>query len=115
MAKLMLICGEHAKVSTKGLRVKAVKEFLQPGAPRMDFIFTLSDTAAGEAPPTWPGEPITAHWGSEDPTQISEGAERRHALIRVRSELERRLRVFINLPLASLDRMSAQKHVSDIA
>ena len=106
---------EHAKIATNGLRVKSVEEFLRPGAPRMDFIFTLSDTAAGEVPPTWPGEPITAHWGSEDPTKVADPAERRHALIRVRAELERRLRVFINLPLASLDRLSAQRQVSDIS
>jgi protein-tyrosine-phosphatase len=105
---------EHAKVPTSDLRVKGVREFLGPGKPPMDFIFTLSDTAAGEAPPQWPGQPITAHWGSEDPDKIQDAQDRRLALIRVRSELERRLRVFINLPLASLDRMSAQSHVDSI-
>jgi protein-tyrosine-phosphatase len=105
---------QRAKVSTEGLRPQAVTEFTREGAPPMDFIFTLSDTAAGEAPPQWPGQPITAHWRSDDPMKVPDATARRLMLIRVRSELERRLRVFINLPLASLDRLSAQRHVDDI-
>ena len=64
--------------------------------------------AAGEAPPTWPGHPVTAHWRCQDPEQFETAAERRLALIRARTELERRLRVFVNLPLGSLDRTSLQ-------
>jgi arsenate reductase len=105
---------ERAKVSTEGLRPRSVAEFTREEAPAMDFIFTLSDTAAGEAPPQWPGQPITAHWRSDDPMKVSDPDQRRLTLIRVRSELERRLRVFINLPLASLDRLSAQRHVDEI-
>ena len=105
---------EHAKVNTEGLRPQSVSEFTREGAQPMDFIFTLSDTAAGEAPPQWPGQPITAHWRCDDPMRVADMTERRHTLIRVRSELERRLRVFINLPLASLDRLSAKRHVDDI-
>jgi protein-tyrosine-phosphatase len=105
---------EHAQLSTRGLRPRHWREFADTAAPPLDFVFTLSDTAAGEAPPQWPGQPITAHWRSEDPARIADATERRLALIRVRSELERRLRVFINLPLASLDRMSAQRHLDDI-
>jgi arsenate reductase (thioredoxin) len=105
---------EHAHLPTRGLRPRHWREFSDPAAPPLDFVFTLSDTAAGEALPQWPGQPITAHWRSEDPARITDATERRLALIRVRSELERRLRVFVNLPLASLDRMSAQRHVDDI-
>ena len=97
---------EHAHLPTRGLRPRHWREFTDTVAPPLDFVFTLSDTAAGEAPPQWPGQPITAHWRSEDPARISDAIERRLALIRVRSELERRLRVFVNLPLASLDRLS---------
>jgi hypothetical protein len=74
----------------------------------------LSDTAAGEAPPTWPGQPITGHWRCTDPEQFEDDAERRLALIRTRRELERRLRVFANLPVSALDRMSLQAHVDEL-
>jgi arsenate reductase (thioredoxin) len=69
---------------------------------------------AGEAWPRWPGQPITADWRCDDPAKLADATERRLSLIRVRSELERRIRVFTNLPLASLDRMSAQRHVDAI-
>jgi len=105
---------EHANLPTQGLQPQHTQQFASPSAPPLDFVFTLSDTAAGEAPPQWPGQPITAHWRSEDPAQIEDATERRLALIRVRSELERRLRVFINLPFTALDRMSAQQHVEEI-
>jgi arsenate reductase (thioredoxin) len=77
-------------------------------------VFTLSDTAAGEAPPTWPGHPITAHWRCTDPAQFDDPDEKRRALLRTRSELERRLRVFANLPLEALDRMSLQAQVDNL-
>jgi arsenate reductase len=105
---------ERAKVPADGLRPRHVQEFAREGSPEMDFIFTLSDTAAGEALPNWPGQPITAHWRSDDPEGAVDAVEHRLRLIRVRAELERRLRVFINLPLASLDRLSAKRHVDDI-
>ena len=105
---------EHAKLPTHGLQPQHARQFTSDSAPRLDFVFTLSDTAAGEAPPQWPGQPITAHWRSEDPARIDDPTERRLALIRVRSELERRLRVFINLPFTALDRLSAQHQVDEI-
>jgi arsenate reductase (thioredoxin) len=105
---------ERAKVSTEGLRPQHVREFAAEGAPEMDFVFTLSDTAAGEVLPEWRGQPITAHWRSDDPEHVTGPTEHRLKLIRIRSELERRLRVFINLPLASLDRLSAKNRVDDI-
>lgn len=88
-----------------------VREFSAPDSPPLDFVFTLSDTAAGEAPPLWPGHPITAHWRCIDPEQFTDPGERRLALKRARTELERRLRVFMSLPVTSLDRMSLQAHI----
>ena len=101
----------HAGLKAPDHPPQHVREFAAPGSPPLDFVFTLSDTAAGEAPPTWPGHPVTAHWRCQDPDQFETAAERRLALIRARTELERRLRVFINLPIGSLDRMSLQAQV----
>jgi len=102
---------EHAGLEVPDHPPQHVREFSAPHSPPLDFVFTLSDTAAGEAPPTWPGHPITAHWRCTDPEQFDDPAERRLALIRARTELERRLRVFANLPVSSLDRISLQAHV----
>jgi len=98
----------HAGLPVPDHPPRHVREFSAPDAPPFDFVFTLSDTAAGEAPPMWPGHPITAHWRCTDPEEFEDELDRRMALIRTRSELERRLRVFINLPMESLDRMSLQ-------
>jgi protein-tyrosine-phosphatase len=98
-------------METPGHSPQHVREFSAPESPPFDFVFTLSDTAAGEAPPSWPGHPITAHWRCTDPEQFDDPAEHRLALLRTRAELERRLRVFTNLPLRSLDRMSLQAQV----
>jgi protein-tyrosine-phosphatase len=87
--------------------------FSAAGAPPLDFVFTLSDTAAGEAPPVWPGQPFTAHWRCDDPEKYETEAERRLSLMRVRAELERRLRLLTNLPIASLDRLSLHKHLGN--
>ena len=105
---------KHAGLPVPDHPPRHVREFSAPDAPPFDFVFTLSDTAAGEAPPTWPGPPITAHWRCADPEEYDDEADRRMALIRTRSELERRLRVFINLPVESLDRMSLQAHLDAI-
>ena len=102
---------EHAGLPVPDHPPQHVRQFSAPDSPPLDFVFTLSDTAAGEAPPTWPGHPITAHWRCTDPEQFDDPAERRLALIRARTELERRLRVFANLPVKSLDRISLQAHV----
>ena len=105
----------HAQLPTADLRPKHYSEFTSAGTTDLDFVFTLSDTAAGEPPPSWPGVPITAHWPSTDPTRFErEDAERRLALIRTRSELERRLQLFVALPFASLDRLRTQQQVDDI-
>ncbi|UXN67862.1 arsenate reductase ArsC (plasmid) [Devosia neptuniae] len=94
---------------------KHFREFAASGASDIDFVFTLSDTAAGEALPEWPGLPITAHWSSSDPI-LAEGEdwEKKRAFVRVMTEIERRLNIFINLPFESLDRMSLQSHMNEI-
>lgn len=102
---------EHAGLEAPDHPPRHVREFSAFDSPPLDFIFTLSDTAAGEAPPTWPGHPITAHWRCADPERFETEAEKRLSLLRTRGELERRLRVFINLPMSSLDRLSLQAHM----
>jgi arsenate reductase (thioredoxin) len=105
---------EHAGLAPPEHPPQHVREFSAPDSPPLDFVFTLSDTAAGEAPPMWPGQPITAHWHCTDPDQFDDDVERRQALIRTRKELERRLRLFANLPVRSLDRMSLQNHLEQL-
>src|SRR5262245_37279679 len=105
---------EHAGLSVPDHPPQHVRDFSAPDSPPLDFVFTLSDTAAGEAPPMWPGHPITAHWRCTDPERFDDPDEKRRALLRMRSELERRLRVFANLPLETLDRMSLQTHVDSL-
>jgi arsenate reductase len=102
---------ERAGIPAPDHPPRHVREFSAANSPPLDFVFTLSDTAAGEAPPSWPGHPITGHWRCTDPDQFDDEAERRLALTRTRSELERRLRVFANLPVSSLDRISLQTQV----
>ena len=105
----------HAGLEPDNATPRRYDEFANSGAPPLDFVFTLSDTAAGEAPPEWPGQPVTGHWRCEDPEKFArEDPERRLSLIRTRAGLERRLRIFINLPFAALDRMSLQQHVDGI-
>jgi arsenate reductase len=103
------------KLPTAGLRSKSWAEFAAPGAPPLDFIFTVCDDAAGEVCPVWPGHPMSAHWGVEDPAAV-EGTEdeKRAAFRRVLLELENRIKLFINLPVATLDRMTLQKHIEAI-
>jgi len=106
---------EHAKIPLPQDKPRHYRDFASDGAPDLDFVFTLSDTAAGEPLPQWPGRPITAHWRSLDPERFSDSVERRRALIDTRAQLERRLRVFVNLPFASLDHLRMQQHVDEIA
>lgn len=100
---------------TEGLRSKPWDEFAVPGAPAMDFIFTVCDSAAGEACPVWPGHPMTAHWGLPDPAAV-EGpeVERRRAFRQTFAALENRIKLFASLPLESLDRLSLQSHLDAI-
>lgn len=92
---------------TTGLRSKSWDEFARPGAPKMDFVFTVCDNAAGEACPIWPGHPMTAHWGIEDPA-LAQGPEfkRRQAFEDAAKYLRNRITAFINLPISSIDQLS---------
>jgi arsenate reductase (thioredoxin) len=100
---------------TLGLRSKSWDEFSQSGAPALDFVFTVCDNAAGEACPYWPGQPMTAHWGMEDPAAV-EGtdAQRRRAFLLAYSALESRIKIFASLPLRTLDRIRLQERVDAI-
>jgi protein-tyrosine-phosphatase len=106
---------EKNRLPTAGLRSKDWNEFAQPGAPRMDFVFTVCDDAAGEVCPVWPGQPMTAHWGIPDPAAVEGPDERkRKAFFTAYQQLSNRLSIFVNLPLARLDRLALQKRLDDI-
>ncbi len=98
-----------------GLRSKDWSEFAAPGAPELDFVFTVCDNAANEVCPVWPGQPMTAHWGLPDPAAV-EGPEavKRAAFADTMRMLTQRISIFTSLPLASLDRLALQKRLDDI-
>lgn len=98
-----------------GLRSKSWEEFTAPGAPELDFVFTLCDEAAAEPCPVWPGQPMTAHWGVPDPAVATGNeAERRLAFANAFRILFNRITIFTNLPMASLDRLSLQRRLEEI-
>jgi arsenate reductase len=100
---------------TDGFRSKSWSEFADPGAPVMDFVFTVCDSAAGEACPVWPGQPMTAHWGIEDPAAVQgTDIEKERAFVLAARYLKNRISVFLNLPLASIDELSLQHRLRDI-
>jgi arsenate reductase len=100
---------------TDGLRSKSWDEFALPGAPRMDFVFTVCDDAAGEACPIWPGHPMTAHWGIEDPARVAgTPVVERAAFVQAFKYLRNRIAAFVALPVASLDRMTLQTRIQAI-
>jgi len=103
------------RLPTDGLRSKSWDEFSRPGAPELDFVFTVCDQAAGEVCPIWPGQPITAHWGVPDPAAV-EGTddEKRRAFFRAYSTLQSRIQLFLNLPLAKLDRVALTNRLKEI-
>jgi arsenate reductase len=102
-------------LSTAHLRSKSWNEFAAPGAPVMDFVFTVCDQAAGEVCPVWPGHPVTAHWGIPDPAAVDgSDIERALAFNDAYRMLERRIKIFLSLPLASLDRMTITRKVQEI-
>ena len=104
-----------AEYPVEDMKTQHFEAFGASGATELDFVFTLSDTAAGEPLPEWPGLPVTAHWRCPDPTLVKgEAWERKRAFTEVLAGLERRLGIFINLPFASLDRMSLQNRIQDI-
>jgi len=100
---------------TDHLRSKPWDEFAAPGAPVMDFVFTVCDQAAGEVCPVWPGQPITAHWGIPDPAAATGGEAARMLAFRdAFGMLTRRLRIFVALPMAALDRLALTERVAAI-
>lgn len=100
---------------TSVYRSKSWSEFTKPGAPKFDFVFTVCDNAAAEACPVWPGQPMTAHWGIPDPA-AAQGSEiqKRAAFRQAYAALENRIRLFLSLPLASLDKMTLQNRLNAI-
>jgi arsenate reductase (thioredoxin) len=104
-----------AGLPTDGLRSKSWDEFAKPGAPRMDFVFTVCDSAAAEVCPVWPGQPITAHWGVADPAAVAGSQEEiarafRDAFV----TLGRRIELFLSLPIEKLDALAVKKEVERI-
>lgn len=100
---------------TEGLRSKSWDEFSAPGAPPLDFVFTLCDEAAAEQCPFWPGQPMTAHWGLPDPAAAQgNDAEKRLAFADTMRMLNNRISIFVSLPMKSLDRLSLQRRLDEI-
>jgi arsenate reductase len=106
---------EKLNYDTSFARSKSWEEFAEPGAPIMDFVFTVCDSAANETCPVWPGHPVSAHWGLPDPAAVT-GSDIEIALAFAETYrmLERRISIFVNLPLASLDRLSLQNRLKAI-
>lgn len=103
------------KLPTEGLRSKNWDEFARPDAPRMDYIITVCDNAAGEVCPVWPGHPVTAHWGFPDPA-AAEGSpeQKRRVFSDVYKQIEQRVKLLCNLPTGSLDRMALQTKLREL-
>jgi arsenate reductase len=112
---LALALLERNGIPTEGLRSKAWDEFAEPGAPQLDFVFTVCDNAAGEVCPIWPGHPMTAHWGQPDPAAV-EGTEveKANAFREAYRMLGRRIDLFMSLPIGTLDRLALGNKVREI-
>lgn len=106
---------ESVNYPTESLRSKSWDEYATPDAPKMDFIITVCDNAAGEMCPVWPGQPISAHWGFEDPAAV-EGtdAEKRRAFEQTFRHMMNRVRLFVNLPLKMLDQTAIKRELANI-
>lgn len=106
---------ERQSLPTAELRSKSWDEFAQPGAPALDFVFTVCDNAAGEVCPVWPGQPMTAHWGIEDPAAAEGDDEaKRKAVTKAFRLLMHRIGIFLSLPLARLDKLTLQSRLDEI-
>jgi arsenate reductase len=106
---------ENSHLPTDGLRSKSWAEFAKPGAPKLDFVFTVCDNAAQEVCPIWPGQPVTAHWGIPDPASVTgSSVEIERAFRDAYAGLDRRISLFLSLPIASLDRLSIKKEIERI-
>jgi len=97
-----------------GLRSKSWDEFSGPDAPQMDFVFTVCDNAAGESCPIWPGHPMTAHWGIEDPAAVADPTEQRAAFVTALRYLKNRISAFTALPVGVLDKSSLKVKLNEI-
>ncbi len=106
---------QRMNLPTDGLRSKSWDEFAAPSVPKMDFVFTVCGNAAKESCPVWPGQPLTAHWGVDDPASV-EGTreEQLHAFRRALTELDARIKLFTVLPFESLSRLSLQEKIREI-
>ncbi len=104
---------KRLKYDTDGLNSKDWSVFAQPGAPKFDFVFTVCDQLAGEQCPIWPGQPMLAHWGFADPS-AAQGTEAEKAafIADIYRQIERRLAIFANLPIASLDKLALQARLT---
>jgi arsenate reductase (thioredoxin) len=106
---------EKAHLDTSGLRSKSWDEFAKPGAPEMDFVFTVCDQAASEVCPVWPGNPVTAHWGVPDPAAVEGTEAEKNRAFRVAFQaLETRIKLFTSLRLEALDRLAIKREVDEI-
>ena len=106
---------KYFKIPSNGFRSKSWSEFVAPHAPRLDFVLTVCDKAAGESCPTWPGQPITAHWGVFDPSTVRGDADlRAKAFIEVAVTLRRRIQLMLALPIENLDALSMRRNLRDI-
>jgi arsenate reductase len=106
---------ERNRLPTEGLRSKSWDEFAVSGAPPLDFVFTVCDQAAGEVCPIWPGQPMSAHWGIEDPAAVQgTDDEKRKAFFRAYNQLQNRLSIFVSLPLEKLDRLALKRKLDEI-
>ena len=100
---------------TDGFRSKSWSEFATPGAPVMEFVFTVCDSAAGEVCPVWPGQPMTAHWGIDDPAAVEGNhLQRKRAFVTAFRQLRNRTSVFVNLPIQSLDKIALSNRLREI-
>jgi len=106
---------ESAGLPVEGLRSKSWEEFAKPGAPQMDFVFTVCDSAAAEICPVWPGQPVTAHWGIPDPASVAGSPEQIERAFRdAFVTMGRRIDLFLNLPMEKLDTLAVKKEVDRI-
>jgi len=103
------------KLPTAGVHSKSWDEFAAPGAPALDFVFTVCDNAAGEVCPIWPGQPMTAHWGLPDPAAVEGTDPQKWVAFRdTLRALENRIKAFVSLPIGSIDRLRLKQHLDDI-
>jgi arsenate reductase (thioredoxin) len=105
---------QRNQMPTEGIRSKSWEEFARPDAPKLDFVFTVCDQAAGEVCPVWPGQPMTAHWGLEDPALVAGEEAQQRAVKNAFMQLNRRIGIFTSLPLEKIERLSLQKELDAI-